>query len=96
MMRLLLVIVTALVGVCLVPTCAQAQANGKKQPNILFIAVDDLNDWIGVLGGHPQARTPNLDRLAKKCKRPRPTSLIRHGRSRKAWPAKAFSRRCRS
>jgi arylsulfatase A-like enzyme len=38
----------------------------KKQPNILFIAIDDLNDWIGVLGGHPQARTPNLDRLAKK------------------------------
>jgi arylsulfatase A-like enzyme len=25
-----------------------------------------LNDWIGCLGGHPQARTPNLDRLAKR------------------------------
>ena len=34
------------------------------QPNVLFIAVDDLNDWIGCLGGHPQARTPNFDRLA--------------------------------
>jgi len=34
------------------------------RPNVLFIAVDDLNDWIGCLGGHPQARTPNLDRLA--------------------------------
>ena len=33
-------------------------------PNVLFIAMDDLNDWIGCLGGHPQARTPNLDRLA--------------------------------
>jgi arylsulfatase A-like enzyme len=32
--------------------------------NVLFISVDDLNDWIGCLGGHPQARTPNLDRLA--------------------------------
>lgn len=32
--------------------------------NVLFIAIDDLNDWIGSLGGHPQARTPNLDRLA--------------------------------
>jgi arylsulfatase A-like enzyme len=34
------------------------------QPNVLFIAVDDLNDWIGCLGGHPQTKTPNLDRLA--------------------------------
>ncbi|MBT5845450.1 MAG: sulfatase-like hydrolase/transferase [Verrucomicrobiales bacterium] len=34
------------------------------KPNILFIAMDDLNDWVGCLGGHPQARTPNLDRLA--------------------------------
>ena len=36
------------------------------QPNILFIAVDDSNDWIGCLGGHPQALTPNMDRLAKR------------------------------
>ena len=34
-------------------------------PNVLFIAVDDLNDWIGCLGGHPQTKTPNFDRLAK-------------------------------
>ena len=33
-------------------------------PNVLFISVDDLNDWVGCLGGHPQARTPNMDRLA--------------------------------
>ena len=36
----------------------------EGRPNVLFIAVDDLNDWIGCLGGHPQARTPNIDRLA--------------------------------
>ncbi|MFP6667447.1 MAG: sulfatase, partial [Pirellulales bacterium] len=34
------------------------------QPNVLFISVDDLNDWIGCLHGHPQAKTPNIDRLA--------------------------------
>lgn len=34
-----------------------------SRPNVLFIAVDDLNDWIGALGGHSQAVTPNLDRL---------------------------------
>ena len=41
------------------------QSNGS-QPNVLFIAVDDLNDWIGCLGGHPQAVTPNLDALAAR------------------------------
>lgn len=35
-------------------------------PNILFISIDDLNDWVGVLRGHPQAATPNLDRLARR------------------------------
>jgi arylsulfatase A-like enzyme len=41
-----------------------AQADEVRPPNILFISVDDLNDWIGCLGGHPQAKTPNIDRLA--------------------------------
>jgi arylsulfatase A-like enzyme len=36
-----------------------------KQPNILFIAVDDLNDWIGCMGGNDQSMTPNMDRLAR-------------------------------
>jgi arylsulfatase A-like enzyme len=31
--------------------------------DVLFIAVDDLNDWVGHLAGHPQARTPHIDRL---------------------------------
>jgi len=37
-----------------------------ERPNVLFIAIDDLNDWSTVLGGHPQAITPNLERLAGK------------------------------
>jgi choline-sulfatase len=41
------------------------QAGGERS-NVLFIAVDDLNDWIGCLGGHPDTRTPNLDRLAAR------------------------------
>lgn len=40
--------------------------DSQKQPNILFIAVDDLNDWVGCLAGHPQAITPNIDQLASK------------------------------
>ncbi len=31
-----------------------------------FLQFDDLNDFIGEFKGHPQAKTPNLDRLAKK------------------------------
>lgn len=35
-------------------------------PNILFIAIDDQNDWIGCLGGHPLVKTPNIDALAAR------------------------------
>ncbi|MDB4614235.1 sulfatase [bacterium] len=41
-------------------------ANAADSPNVLFIAVDDLRDWIGHLGGQQQAKTPNIDRLAKR------------------------------
>ena len=41
-------------------------AETKKKPNVVFIIVDDLNDWIGAMGGHPQSKTPNLDALAKQ------------------------------
>ena len=52
-------------------TALPAHANNRPdkagvKPNVLFIAVDDLNDWIGALGGHPQAQTPNMDRLASR------------------------------
>jgi arylsulfatase A-like enzyme len=41
-------------------------AAADDRPNVLFIAVDDLRDWVGHLGGHPQAKTPNIDRLAER------------------------------
>jgi len=41
-------------------------SNAADRPNILIISIDDLNDWTGCLGGHPQAKTPNIDRLAKR------------------------------
>jgi arylsulfatase A-like enzyme len=34
--------------------------------NVLFMAIDDLNDWVGCLGGHPDTKTPNMDRLAAR------------------------------
>lgn len=39
-------------------------AAAAEKPNVLFIAIDDQNDWIGCLGGHPAAKTPHIDRLA--------------------------------
>ena len=35
----------------------------NTKPNVLFIAVDDLNHWVGYLGRNQQVKTPNLDRL---------------------------------
>ena len=40
-------------------------ASANERPNVLFIAVDDLRGWVGHLGNHPQANTPNIDRLAE-------------------------------
>ena len=50
----------------LIPLLSCAMAQAAEKPNILFIAIDDMNDWTGFLGGHPQAQTPNMDRLAQK------------------------------
>lgn len=43
-----------------------ADAPAKSRPNILFIAVDDLNHWVGYLGRNPQTKTPNIDKLAAR------------------------------
>ncbi|MBP6610067.1 MAG: sulfatase [Paludibacter sp.] len=49
------------IALSLLPALSQAKQAPK---NVIFIAVDDLNDWVGFLGGHPQTKTPNMDRLA--------------------------------
>lgn len=41
-------------------------AAAVKKPNVLFIAIDDQNDWIGHLGGHPMAKTPHIDAIASR------------------------------
>lgn len=46
-------------------------ANAETRPNVLFLAVDDMNDWIGCLEGtapmtRPHAITPNIDKLAAR------------------------------
>jgi arylsulfatase A-like enzyme len=44
---------------------AQAQ-QPRRKPNVLLIAVDDLNHWVGHLGRNKLVRTPNIDRLAAR------------------------------
>jgi arylsulfatase A-like enzyme len=45
-------------------SCYLLEENLPKKPNVLMICVDDLNDWLGCMGGHPNAKTPHIDRLA--------------------------------
>ncbi|MDT0551861.1 sulfatase [Urechidicola vernalis] len=44
---------------------SQQTEKSSTKPNILMIMVDDLNDYQGAFGGHTQAKTPNIDKLAE-------------------------------
>ena len=55
------------VALFIILACAAAKAApATTKPNILMFAIDDLNDWVGCMGGHPQVKTPNIDRLAAR------------------------------
>lgn len=57
----------AIAGHVFASEALQREGDGKPtRPNVLFIAIDDQNDWIGTLGGHPLAKTPHIDRLAER------------------------------
>ena len=45
---------------------ACSKAPSKEQPNVLFVVVDDWNDWIGILNSNPNVKTPNVDKLASE------------------------------
>jgi hypothetical protein len=51
---------------CILGGCKILSDKISQRPNVLFISVDDLNNWIEPLGGHPQAKTPNLLKFAKQ------------------------------
>jgi choline-sulfatase len=44
---------------------AGAMAATIDNPNVVLIVCDDLNDYVSSIGGHPQAITPNMEKLAK-------------------------------
>src|SRR5438445_6571064 len=66
--RLPRLLLALLVGLGFTGAVAAADRAGKSgggaaeggKPNVLFFAVDDLNDWVGVLGGHAGVKTPNI------------------------------------
>jgi arylsulfatase A-like enzyme len=53
-----------LLTIFLVWVFANIYGQEATPPNVIFIICDDLNDYQGVFGGHPQAITPNMDKLA--------------------------------
>ncbi len=55
-----------LAALSLLLSATLASFSRAEKPNVLFIAIDDLNDWIGCLDGHPQVKTPNIDSLAQR------------------------------
>src|SRR6187402_1447454 len=52
--------------VAVLALAAGGESRGDDRPNVLFIAVDDLNHWVGYLGRNAQTITPNIDRLASR------------------------------
>ncbi|MEC5129289.1 sulfatase [Verrucomicrobiales bacterium BCK34] len=61
--RNLLLIVSCLIALNATFSAATAE---EPLPNILMICIDDLNDWVGCLDGHPETRTPHIDALAEQ------------------------------
>src|SRR5215213_7593906 len=51
--------------ILVVGTASLLGAATPQKPNFLFIAIDDLRDWVGYIDREHQAKTPNIDRLSK-------------------------------
>ncbi len=60
------IMLSASLLVALVTTSTADASKPPDKPNVLMIIADDLNDWVGCLGGHPDVKTPNIDRLARR------------------------------
>jgi arylsulfatase A-like enzyme len=60
------VFLCAVVGFCALVfgLASSSAAADVPQPNVLFIAIDDLNHWVGHMGRNSQTRTPHIDALA--------------------------------
>lgn len=68
-----LYIIMVITGFVFLMSCAPKQDRksdfndeNSKRPNVLFIAVDDLNTWLGCLNNYSNTKTPNIDKLASQ------------------------------
>lgn len=50
----------------IIATSVRIATANEGRPNIVMIAIDDLNDWVEPLGGHPDVKTPAMNRLAER------------------------------
>lgn len=66
MQRIVLPLFVFGLWILLASASVAADSDVTRQPNVLFVSIDDLNDWVGFLNGHPQVKTPNMDRLAAR------------------------------
>src|SRR6185437_16038376 len=60
------VVLIAALALCATSRLRGAEALKPARPNVLFVAIDDMRDWVGYLGKNPQTITPNLDHLAAR------------------------------
>ena len=65
-MKFRFLILVLIPAIAVVSEVASAPVTPAERPNVLFITIDDLNDWVEPLSGHPQAVTPNFNRLAQR------------------------------
>ena len=64
MARPLLTLGALLTSVACSAAGPEVPGEAQPSPNIVFIVLDDLNDYVGYMGGHPQSQTPEIDSLA--------------------------------
>ena len=58
--------ITFCVAIIMLLGAYNGKAIATKRPNVLFIAIDDLNHWIGCMRGYSGFQTPHLDGLARR------------------------------
>jgi arylsulfatase A-like enzyme len=56
-------------GMTLIPLQAAEQKQENEQPNVLFIILDDMCNWVNYMGGNNQVLTPNIDKLSERAVR---------------------------